>query len=360
MRPKRLILLLMAGFLAGTQASAQFMLFGEDPARIRWRQAESKGYRLIYPEGADSLARTYLGLLEQYRPVVGASLGMMPGQYQRRPLPVLPHACYPYANGSVGWAPRRMDLYTVQEPYDADPTPWPLQLAVHESRHVSQMQFGYRKPLGFGKYIAGEMWHGLLVGLYMDMPVFEGDAVVAETALTASGRVRTADFLNYYQVAFDAGDWRNWYQWRYGSFKRKAPNYYTTGFMAFGGMRAFYDRPSFCMDYYDDILRRPIPYRNLQRSMEQVSGESFSRTWRHIQEEFHAVWTKEAEARIRTVPHRDGRKRTAARSPAIPASSRPIRCGTGSIGRKRWTTSAGAWPGPRGSAGWARTGCGTT
>ena len=82
MRPKRLILLLMAGFLAGTQASAQFMLFGEDPARIRWRQAESKGYRLIYPEGADSLARTYLGLLEQYRPVVGASLGMMPGQYQ--------------------------------------------------------------------------------------------------------------------------------------------------------------------------------------------------------------------------------------------------------------------------------------
>ena len=302
MRPKRLILLLMAGFLAGTQASAQFMLFGEDPARIRWRQAESKGYRLIYPEGADSLARTYLGLLEQYRPVVGASLGMMPGQYQRRPLPVLLHACYPYANGSVGWAPRRMDLYTVQEPYDADPTPWPLQLAVHESRHVSQMQFGYRKPLGFGKYIAGEMWHGLLVGLYMDMPVFEGDAVVTETALTASGRVRTADFLNYYQVAFDAGDWRNWYQWRYGSFKRKAPNYYTTGFMAFGGMRAFYDRPSFSRDYYDDILRRPFPYRNLQRSMERVSGESFSRTWRHIQEEFHAVWTKEAETRAPFLP----------------------------------------------------------
>lgn len=297
MHVRRGISLLAALVLTGATASAQFMNFGEDPGCVRWRQVKTDAFRVVYPEGTDSLARTYLELLERSRPVVGTSIGMMPGQYQRRPLPVVLHAFHPVANGMVGWAPRRMDLYTVQEPYAADPTPWPAQLAVHESRHVAQMQFGYRKPLSFGRYAAGEMWHGMLVGLFLDQPVLEGDAVVAETALMPSGRARTADFLNYYQVAFDAGDWRNWYQWRYGSFKRKAPDYYTTGFMTFAGMRVFYDRPSFSRDFIDEILRRPVPFRNLQRSMKAVSGASFSGTFRHIQEEFHDIWKQEAVAR---------------------------------------------------------------
>lgn len=291
------MLLLALALWAGGTAHAQFVTYGDDPGRLRWRQLRSEEFRLVYPAGADSLAQTYLGLLEQYRPVAGASVGMAPGQFHWGRMPVILHTYYPYANGSVTWAPRRMDLYPVQEPYGSDPTPWPLQLAVHESRHVAQMQFGYRKPLVLGQYVAGEMWHGLLDGLFVDPAVFEGDAVVAETALTASGRARTADFLNYYQVAFDAGDWRDWYKWRYGSFKRAAPDYYTTGFMTFAGMRAFYDCPSFSADYFSDIVRRPLPYKNLQRAMTRISGESFARTWRHIQEEFHAGWTQEAEAR---------------------------------------------------------------
>ena len=215
---RRGITVLMMLAWAGMTASAQFVTFGDDPGRTRWRQLRTGTFRVIYPEGADSLAQTYLGLLEQYRPVVGGSLGTAPGQFQKKPIPVLLHTHYPYANGSVMWAPRRMDLYTVQEPYAPEPMLWPQMLSVHESRHVAQMQFGYRKPLRYGGYVMGEMWHGVLSGLFVDPAVFEGDAVVTETALTASGRVRTADFLNYYQLAFDEGDWRDWYKWRYGSF----------------------------------------------------------------------------------------------------------------------------------------------
>ena len=302
MRVRKGILLLVALAWAGATASAQFVTYGDDPGGVRWRQIRTDAFRLVFPAGMDSLARTYLGALEWYRPMVGASLGMAPGQFQWGPTPVILHPYNPYANGSVTWAPRRMDLYPVQDPYASDPTPWPFQLAIHESRHLAQMQFGYRKPLRYGHFILGEMWHGLLDGLFVDMPVFEGDAVLAETALTRSGRGRTADFLNYYQVAFDAGDWRNWYQWRYGSFKRMAPDYYTTGYMTFAGMRAFYDKPSFSRDYFNDIVRRPLPWKNLQRAMSRASGESFSRTWRHIQEEFNTLWQKEAEERAPFLP----------------------------------------------------------
>ena len=72
--------------------------------------------------------------------------------------------------------------------------------------------------------------------------------------------------------------------------------------MTFAGMRLFYDRPEFSYDYFADISRKPLPYKNLQRAMTRVSGESFDRTWRHIQEEFHAVWKREAEARAPFLP----------------------------------------------------------
>ena len=49
--------------------------------------------------------------------------------------------------------------------------------------------------------------------------------MAAETGLTMSGRARSADFLGYMRLAFSEGDWRNFYRWRYGSFKHFAPDY---------------------------------------------------------------------------------------------------------------------------------------
>jgi hypothetical protein len=143
---KRLrILLLSAGLAAGTAASAQFYQNGSDPFG-RWSQMKADHYRIVYPEGLDSLARTYLLDLEKWQPVVGRSAGMAPGGLQWGRTPVILHPFNPYSNGSVAWAPKRMDLYTHPEPYGSIPLSWMTQLTVHESRHVAQMQLAYRKP----------------------------------------------------------------------------------------------------------------------------------------------------------------------------------------------------------------------
>ena len=126
------------------------------------------------------------------------------------------------------------------------------------------MQLSYRRPFKWVNYLVGEMWTGAVSAFYTPPVFLEGDAVVAETALTAAGRGRNTDFLNYYHLAFDNGDWRDWYKWTYGSFKKAGPDYYTVGYMTVAGMRYFYDQPSFTADYFDYVTKRPFPVARLQ------------------------------------------------------------------------------------------------
>ena len=289
-------LLLTTALLAGPIASAQFFQAGSDPFG-RWSQMGTEHYRIVYPEGMDSLARTYVLDLEKWQPLVGQSARMAPGNRHWGRMPVVLHPWTPYSNGSVAWAPKVMDLYTHPDPYSSIPQAWMTQLTTHESRHVVQMQLAYRRPFKWVNYLIGEMWVGGVSALYTPPVFLEGDAVVAETALTTSGRGRNADFLNYYHVAFDNGDWRDWYKWVYGSFKKAGPDYYTVGYMTVAGMRYFYDQPAFTADYFDHVTKHPFPVASLQRYVKKVSGKSFKETYQGIMEGFHDIWTEEADAR---------------------------------------------------------------
>ena len=288
--------LVTAALLLGPFASAQFYQSGSDPFG-RWSEMGTEHFRIVYPEGTDSLARAYVLDLEKWHPLVGRSARMGPTSLQWGRLPVILHPRNPYSNGSVAWAPKRMDLYSHPEPYGTLPLSWMTQLTTHESRHVVQMQLTYRRPFKWVNYLVGEMWAGGVSAFYAPPVFLEGDAVVAETALTASGRGRNADFLNYYHLAFDNGDWRDWYKWVYGSFKKAGPDYYTVGYMTVAGMRYFYGQPAFTADYFDHVTRHPFPVASLQRYIRKVSGKSFKQTYRSIMEGFHDIWTEEADER---------------------------------------------------------------
>ena len=207
------ILILLLILILPFSASAQFYVTGDDPGRLKWNFIDTESYRIIYPQGSDSLAFTYARKLERYKIPVSRSSGYVTGQGDGKIMPVVIHA-YNDANGSVAWAPKRMDMFTIPSAYDPEPMPWSTMLSVHESRHVSQMQFGLTDKLRHGKWIIGEGWNIVAFLLYPGTANMEGDAVVAETALTPSGRGRMADFLNYYWVAFDNGDDRGWFKWR--------------------------------------------------------------------------------------------------------------------------------------------------
>lgn len=291
---KRVLILATALCCMTLPAGAQFVDMGTDPGSVRWSTRQGQNFKLYYPEQTDSIAQLYLYSLEKYRPLVGASIGVMPNEMYRRPMTTLLHPFTAESNGSVAWAPRRMDLYALPSPYAPEPFPWIDQLTIHESRHVSQMQFSRRGLFNKLYWFFGQSATAVLLIPYGNPAFLEGDAVTAETALTGSGRGRTADFLEYMQVASDSGDWRDWDQWRYGSQNKFTPDYYKVGYMTVAGIRTLYDDPLFSKRFYDNIFasRWPLPLNILHKTARQVSYSNFRSTFRQVQEHFQTDWEK--------------------------------------------------------------------
>jgi len=299
MRKTWAVILLL--FVLSVGARAQFYSAGEDPGHLRWLSIESAHYRILYPAGSDSLARSYARLLEQYRVATGRSIGIIPGENRRRKMPVVLHTYAPYSNGSVGWAPSRMDFYTVPEPYGANPLPWEVELSSHEPRHQAQLSFNFLKPMN---WIIGEGWRPVTWYLYIDRTLGEGDAVATETGITAGSRARTADFLNYYQVAFDQGDFRSWNQWRWGSYKKYTPDLYTVGYMTVAGARYLYNRPLIMADVLSDSKKHPWRFsiNNFRYQQRLSSGKKFKEAFPDIMHAFNDIWQADAAARAPYTP----------------------------------------------------------
>nr|MCR5003030.1 hypothetical protein [Bacteroidales bacterium] len=293
-------LAVLAIFSSGADvARAQISTSGSDPASIRWNVIRSDNYKLLYPRGLDSLANAYLVELEHWRDRVAATSGYAPGQQYRRPTPVILHAYGSNANGAVTWAPRRMDLFTYPGLNDPEPMPWMRNLAVHESRHVGQMQFGRS---GFFKgfhYVFGELFAGAAAGIYPSTAFLEGDAVTAETELTGAGRGRSDSFLRQYRISLADGDSRNWWQWRYGSQKKYTPDYYAAGYFAISGARYAFDTPHFTDHYFNRILRRGgFAFWNWQKTFKELSGEEkFKDAFAKVSETYAGVWEEYDKSR---------------------------------------------------------------
>lgn len=292
---------MLAALILPSLSYAQFYITGDDPGKAEWYSIETDHFKVIYPKGADSLAREYAAKIESYRIPVSLTTGYASGDVDGKKLPVVMHA-YNAANGSVAWAPKRMDLFTVPSAYAPEPLPWTTMLSVHESRHVTQMQFGMtkaQKPFGWA---LGEMWNILVSLLYPGISVMEGDAVITETAWTPSGRGRTADFLNYYWVAFDNGDFRNWNKWRFVSQKNNAPNYYSLGYLTLGGFRYLYDCPEIMSETYDLAARRPYNIWAFNTTIKRLAGKKFNDAFKEVCDTMYTLWNASAETRRPYIP----------------------------------------------------------
>ena len=285
-------------------ASAQFFVTGDDPGKLKWSAIESENFKIIYPEGNDSLAYLYGRNLERFRIPVSRSMRYLPcgpDNLFNRKMEIVLHTYYGN-NGSVAWAPKRMDLYAIPGAYSPEPSPWNEHLAVHELRHVSQMQFGLTKTLKPGNYIFGQMWNGLAAILYPGSEFMEGDAVIAETVFTKSGRGRTSDFLNYYRVAFDNGDYRKWGHWRFVSQRDYMPNHYALGYLCLGGIRYLHGSPTLMGDALQISARNPLKLSSVYDKIEEASGKKFQDAFMEVCDTLGKIWKAEADSRAPYIP----------------------------------------------------------
>lgn len=232
-----LLLLILFIILISTSFSyGQYYLSGQDPASLKWEQINSDNFQIIYPEGYDSVAQYVMNVMEY-----GRSLTMQSHHADPKKISVILHNQTIISNAEVAWAPRRMEFYTIG-PQNSYSQEWFQQLAIHEYVHVlqiTQMEQGLTK---FLYNLFGEQITVGIFGLYVPYWFIEGDAVVAETALSNAGRGRDPNFemelraqlLNLGPYSLEKAN--------LGSFEDFTPDRYHLGYYLVGQGRAEFGR----------------------------------------------------------------------------------------------------------------------
>jgi len=282
-------LLLLFCLLSTQGVYAQFVNYGTDPARYKWNYVDLPHYKLIYPEGTDSMAYKYALYLENIYPHIQKSISMP----WKKTFPVILHPGTMLSNGMVAWAPRRMELMTTPSS-KIHAQSWDKHLVLHESRHVvqtSKLMTGLFTPL---YYLIGEQSAGV-ASFFSTRWFFEGDAVGVETAMSNSGRGRLPEFNMAYRAQMLSGDFYSFDKWYLGSYKDYTGDYYALG----------YDLTSFAKyrygsDIWDKITSRyvsrffhlpPFPKAIKYHTGDNVDG-LFNKTFDFLKEEWEQLESK--------------------------------------------------------------------
>ncbi|TVR44680.1 MAG: hypothetical protein EA394_00130, partial [Bacteroidia bacterium] len=280
------LVLILIACLQGVKA--QFYIRGQDPASIRWKQIHTENFQLIFPEDYAARAAYIADLLEFIYEPGSATLG-----HQPRKVPVILHNQTVEPNGFVSWAPARLEMFTNPPPND-DVHDWHERLAIHEYRHVVQID---KLNQGFTRFLSilfGQQATGGLLGLGMPPWLLEGDAVAAETALTFGGRGRQpvfeqglrAQILEKGAYSFDKA--------MLGSFKDYVPNHYEFGYQLVAAARHFHG-PKIWDDVINNIAQKPYTLFPLSLGLKKKTGSTISSFYEDTFLWLDSAWTTQQE-----------------------------------------------------------------
>ncbi|MDR0814517.1 MAG: hypothetical protein LBN37_02060, partial [Bacteroidales bacterium] len=272
---------------------AQFYESGVNPPSVRWQQINTAHFRVIFPVDISHEGQYAANVLEYIYASEGKSLNHLPAK-----VPVVLHNRPAFSNGMVTWAPKRSEWY-LTAPYNNYAQNWLEQLALHEYRHVVQidkLNQGFTKGLG---YLIGQQ----AVGVASAMTPYwylEGDAVLTETALSNSGRGRNPAFeMPLRTIALSTG--RHHYdKAAFGSYRHHVPNHYEWGYQMVAWTKKNYGMEVFS-HAEDYVARHPFLLYPFSIALKKQTGLGTPKRYDKAFEELTAGWKKQAEQ----MPHVD-------------------------------------------------------
>ena len=211
-------------------ARGQYYDAGHSPPSVQWRMISTERFDLLFADTMERRAQQMAAYLDTLLP-------LLQGQYSRplRRLPIVLHNEVTSPNAFVGWAPSRMEFYTMP-PANSDAHDWLEQLAIHESIHWFQFSQMYQGPSGWLAAAFGEHMAAGVMGLFIPYWLIEGDAVYQETALSGAGRGRDAQFETLLRAKMVTSRPYSISKAVLGSYRDRTPGPYETGYQlaAFG------------------------------------------------------------------------------------------------------------------------------
>ena len=204
--------------------NAQFYSNGQNASSVNWRQIKTKDFQIIFPEDFTSKAQELANIIRYANKQSRENLNSKP-----KKISIIIQSNTTVDNGFVTLAPWRTEFYSVasQENEGVD---WLKKLAVHEYRHVVQLE-KFREGVGKVLYfLMGEQGLGALTLLTTPLWFLEGDAVSIETMKTKVGRGDYGPFLREFKAQLIEGDSISYEKASFGSYKDYVTDHYKLGY----------------------------------------------------------------------------------------------------------------------------------
>ncbi|MDX8339570.1 hypothetical protein SLH46_10275 [Draconibacterium sp. IB214405] len=289
---KNIFLLLL--LLATIVVRAQYFETGQDPASLKWRQINTTNFQLIYPDYYEDQAQVLAQKLELVYDFGSYTLNHKP-----KKISVILHTQTVHSNGLVAYAPKRSEFYTTPH-QGIYPQDWLEQLALHEFRHVVQIDKLNADLPDLIKILLGEQGTALLFGAYLPWWFIEGDAVVTETALGKFGRGRFPSFLVEHRAQLVDNKIFSYDKAYLGSFKDYVPNHYQLGYYLVANSRERYGT-----DIWEKALERvgtkPFSITPFNKAVKLETGFGKVQLYESIFDSLAIEW-KKADKQFEEIP----------------------------------------------------------
>ena len=265
------------------QAKGQYFTVGQEPASVKWQQIKTNDHRIIFPTTYGEMAQYYINLLRLTQPAVNT-----PYVRNIKRATVILHNHTVTSNAVVPIAPIRVELFEMPA-QDMYPQLWQDQLALHEFRHIVQMnklQQGLTKGL---YYVFGQQAIAFVMGLWVPFWFIEGDAVYSETVYSHSGRGRVPEFI--YPLKAQVLD-RKIYKYDkavFGSFRDFVPDHYTLGYQLIA--KGIEDFGTEMWDYtLNRVARRPYYLVPFTTAIKKQTGKFKVQYYNSVMKSLKTGW----------------------------------------------------------------------
>ncbi len=238
---------------------------GVNPQGLKWKQINTEKVQVVFPEGQESDARRVADIVSYLWDYEGQDIGQL-----RSKISIFLHGHRVNSNGLVTVGPFRSEFYQTS-PQMANSTSYLDLLTIHEYRHGQQFANATQGITKVVKSTLGSFAWGGMMALALPRWYFEGDAVVAETEHSATGRGRLPSFLMQYDALIEAGKNYNYEKAAAGSYRDFVPSWYPLGYHMLT-----YGKEKFGNDLWIDVAADAVRYKGLltpfSRSLKKRTG----------------------------------------------------------------------------------------
>lgn len=265
----------------------QFYSMGEHPSSTKWNQINTEKFQIIFDENAEENAQKVANILDKVYKYVGQNLEGKPAK-----ISIILQNHTTVSNGFVTLAPKRSEFFTTA-PQDNDVIDWLGLLAIHELRHVLQMDNLNQGITKIFSLLLGEQGRGLTFGLTIPLWFMEGDAVGIETALTSAGRGRLPSFeMPFRAQLLEYGSY-SYQKASFDSYKSIVPNQYP-----FGYFMTTYIKKHYGKEVWGNVLTRVgrnplLPFR-FSTALKKETGLRTIDLYKKMTNELDSLWRKQA------------------------------------------------------------------